>query len=391
MKPILFLFIAALSYGQVSVDVTWFGATPNDATDDAAAISSAISYLPATGGTVLFPAGQYVVGARINVNKPRVTLYSYQGATLQAASGARLTEMLYVMPAAQNFSLSHVVFDGNRSQIGTSGSTCVALQSKSFRLENVEVRNCDFIGIGFWNEAESGELVRVHVHDNGSRAQGQGYGIHGYSSTPSTMRPTGILIRDSRIERNYNLQPNSSGFSRYGAAICADVYSLTVERTRIADNFNVGGQVVDCGPAPTKPRNWRFTDNVVELTASDIATTGGFEHNASGAIVSGNTFRNLYYGVAVSSHSSPVSGVSIEKNRFSEIVYYGVWLIGSQPPNRLRGTLLYGNSFSLVGAAIRFETGEEAGTRIVANDFTESIGPAYSGSGIDTKATINIP
>lgn len=392
MKTIILLAILApLAAAHATSDVTWYGAIPGDSADDAAAINAAIAALPQSGGSVNFPSGQYIISSRITVARPAVRLVSSGGAIVMAAPGSAMTEMFYFTPLARGFSISGLVFDGNRKRTGTRGSTCIGVQASDFSIESVEVRECDFIGIGFWNESSSGTLNKVWVHDNGSNGHGQGYGIHGFAGQPSVIRPTGIVIQSSRIERNYNLAANPSGFSRYGAAICADIYNLVLRDSYIADNFNVGGQVVDCGPAPTRPRNWRLYDNRVELTSADLGTTGGFEHNSSGLIASGNSFKGLYYGLAVSSVNAAVSGVSVSNNRFESILHHAVWLIGASSPNTLRGVSVVGNHFKSVGDCIRFDTGSESHTRILMNDFTEAVGPIYSGSGQGTQAAYNIP
>jgi len=50
----------------VIVNVTSTGATPNDGSDDTDAINRAINQAP-SGGTVLVPAGLYIINARASV------------------------------------------------------------------------------------------------------------------------------------------------------------------------------------------------------------------------------------------------------------------------------------------------------------------------------------
>ena len=51
-----------------------FGAVGDGVTDDAAAIQAALDALPASGGTVYFPLGIYMVGTKIEIKKPGVRL-----------------------------------------------------------------------------------------------------------------------------------------------------------------------------------------------------------------------------------------------------------------------------------------------------------------------------
>lgn len=57
------------------VNVLWFGAKGDGATDDTAAIQAAVNALPMTGGEVAFDVGVYAVSAAITINgKPNVVL-----------------------------------------------------------------------------------------------------------------------------------------------------------------------------------------------------------------------------------------------------------------------------------------------------------------------------
>ena len=60
----LFMTLIAVSSMAGVYDVTNYGAYPNDDTDDLAAILSALKDVPKTGGTLLFPKGQYIVRSK---------------------------------------------------------------------------------------------------------------------------------------------------------------------------------------------------------------------------------------------------------------------------------------------------------------------------------------
>jgi len=64
----------ASSIPESQVNILKFGALPNDGLDDSVAIQKAIDSLAKSGGTVLFPAGTFVVEQRINVHANAIHL-----------------------------------------------------------------------------------------------------------------------------------------------------------------------------------------------------------------------------------------------------------------------------------------------------------------------------
>jgi len=56
------------------IDVVAYGAVGNNIADDTAAINNAISALPATGGLVYFPPGEYLVSAQIPITQSNVKI-----------------------------------------------------------------------------------------------------------------------------------------------------------------------------------------------------------------------------------------------------------------------------------------------------------------------------
>ena len=63
------------------IDITDFGAIPNDKNDDSEAINKAIQSLPPEGGIVNFPAGRWILEQRLKVNTDNVQLKG-NGSTL---------------------------------------------------------------------------------------------------------------------------------------------------------------------------------------------------------------------------------------------------------------------------------------------------------------------
>lgn len=77
----------------VLVDVTAYGATPGDASDDQVAIQAALDDAPA-GATVVFPAGEYRHSGLLNVRTDGLTLWGY-GATLTGTNASKHAIILF--------------------------------------------------------------------------------------------------------------------------------------------------------------------------------------------------------------------------------------------------------------------------------------------------------
>jgi hypothetical protein len=77
------------------IDVKDYGAKGNGATDDTAAIQLAINLLPASGGTIYFPAGTYNVSSTIQIGNGSSSAFSTRtGVVLVGAGSPGLTDFL---------------------------------------------------------------------------------------------------------------------------------------------------------------------------------------------------------------------------------------------------------------------------------------------------------
>lgn len=61
------------------VNVSHFGAKADGVSDDAAAVTAALAYLPSTGGTLRFPNGTLLLSSTVTVSKPNVRLVGAGG------------------------------------------------------------------------------------------------------------------------------------------------------------------------------------------------------------------------------------------------------------------------------------------------------------------------
>jgi hypothetical protein len=126
---------AAVTTGS-PLSVKDFGAVGDGTTDDTAAVQSAINAVPASGGTVLFPAGTYALSATITL-KSRVTLL-----------GDHATLVLTTAPtdSSQTLLLAENVEDVTVQQLGFRFATSRMWSVLVRRGHRVTVRDCSAQG-----------------------------------------------------------------------------------------------------------------------------------------------------------------------------------------------------------------------------------------------------
>jgi pectate lyase-like protein len=112
------------------VSVTAFGATGNGITDDAPAIQAALDSVPATGGTVFVPAGDYRLGETLVISQGGTTLTGVGPASiLRLLDGVTKTAIELPRPygdlppsvTIQNVTISNLTIDGNHNPFAAVG------------------------------------------------------------------------------------------------------------------------------------------------------------------------------------------------------------------------------------------------------------------------------
>jgi len=148
------------------VDVRDYGAKGNGTTDDTAAIQAAINALPATGGTVYFPAGTYLISSSLIVDKHNVSLIglgSFGEAQITIASTADPSYALIVGNTRNvDYALiSGLTFIGKTSVSSTGGG--ILFRSYTGSIKNVSVSY--FGGIGIHITSYSGSTYQTYLED----------------------------------------------------------------------------------------------------------------------------------------------------------------------------------------------------------------------------------
>lgn len=172
-----------------TIDATKYGATPGDATDDTAAINSAIAAMSAAGGgTVTLPAGTFIVsGDPTNKSLGAIRLQSNvtlvgagMGQTILKVADGVSYEITGVVRSpynqiTTNYGLKNLTIDGNRANttghiIGfytgvAPGST---LQDSDVMVDSVEIENASGYGFDPHEQTKNLTIQNSVAHNNGT-------------------------------------------------------------------------------------------------------------------------------------------------------------------------------------------------------------------------------
>jgi Pectate lyase superfamily protein len=162
---------AALSTATTAaymVSVTAFGATGNGITDDAPAIQAALDSVPATGGTVFVPAGDYRLGESLVIGQSNITLTGVGPASiLRLMDGVQVDAIDLPVAYGNNIdpsvvvsgdTISNLTIDGNHNPLAASGQPnyfgILASQTNNLTLSGLTVQNWIYDGIEIGNASE---------------------------------------------------------------------------------------------------------------------------------------------------------------------------------------------------------------------------------------------
>lgn len=139
--------------GVLPLNVRDYGATGDGVTDDAAAITAAVAALPASGGALYFPAGTYLLGSAITLNKPALfygdgyatnlrtssasaNIFTVTGAEQVEVRGLRFTSSVArtagwyvdVAASANRFRLADFFMDGFHGGVRTAAAATATIE-----------------------------------------------------------------------------------------------------------------------------------------------------------------------------------------------------------------------------------------------------------------------
>ncbi|MCK9413270.1 MAG: right-handed parallel beta-helix repeat-containing protein [Prolixibacteraceae bacterium] len=308
------------------VNVLSTGATPNDGTNDTAAIQLAVSQVAGTGGTVLVPAGTYMVDALVSVNLgSNMTFKMESGAVLKAIPNDTGTYNMVTISGKTNINIVGGKLQGERHQHLTPGDFInhspygewgmgirIGSASSHIYMEGVTVTECWGDGIYIGGSAVSTDITILGVVCDDNRRQGC-----------SITWADGVLVKNSGFNNTVGTAPQ---------------YGIDIEPN--AGNYVKNVQIL----------NSQFINN--KSTGVGLHSAGNPE--ISNITITGNTISGSWRGISVYKSRS---GITVSNNTLTNnSALDGIIIEGSTSVNNT-----YSNNTISVSPAI---TGDHAGIRI---------------------------
>jgi hypothetical protein len=379
------------------VNVKDFGAVGDGVADDHAAIDAAVAALPATGGTLLFPAGTYRITDAITINPPRTRVVGYGAKITQAGAqkvGLSVTGDGVVIEGLWIYNANGAAeWGAGQIAVGVSISGADGVRVTGARIENwarsavrvyqsndAEVQACTIVGIG-----AAGGLVA---------GSNNNFGVEGYLSGAgySGLRVIGNWI--SGVAQGVfagtdwdGTKINGNRFDLGGAGqMC--VYLDNASNLEISDN-----QCRDAGQAAFKVQitSDSLADSAGVLIANNLIDTtgqsgiivapaaGGLTPRFASVSITGNVIRNVgQEGVIV----SQADDFSVTDNIIADAATYGIRLGNTVAPTSNHDGRVAGNLIARTQKqALYLQSASTSYTGLIEDNLI--IDPALAGTGYE--------
>lgn len=289
---------------RARVDVRRHGARGDGRHDDTAALQRAIAALPDEGGTVVVPAGNYLIDALRSVHlRGAMRLELDPDARLVAMPNA--AERAYVLSA---FGVSDLDIvggqiigerDRHRGSSGEWGHGLAIRSCKRVHVQGLKVSRCWGDGISIGTERRIGalepssDIVLAGVTCQGNRRQGLTIGrAHRVRVLDSAFLDTGGTAPASGID----IEPDSAGGAR----------DIRIERCLIRGNRGSGIEL-----QRQSSDVWISDCRILDNGGYGVLFASAHDCRATGNILSGNAQR----GIAV---RKLARGIRVERNNFRD-------------------------------------------------------------------------
>jgi hypothetical protein len=284
-------------------NVQGYGAVGDGVTDDTIAIQAAFTAAVTAGGVVYFPPGTYLTSAQINIYGANIIMRGAgPSAIIKAKDNANINSMFWIQSTADNFTAESFLLDGNRDNLGTSGSygACIGLNATDnmgLTFRDLEVKNVNSIGICLQSASPFHDyqavFERCWIHHNGMLTAKEGNDVFLYNAR-------GCKFTDCLFEHGYGTgEPGVYA----GGGVVGSYTETTFVNCTFRDNFNGGGQTGGQGH-PDIDNRWSYIGCVFELTEADPHATCGIEGSDRGLLVDSCHFYNhdSATGIAIAFH-----------------------------------------------------------------------------------------
>ena len=288
--------------GTALLNVKNFGAVGDGVKDDTAAIQAALNKLGTLGGTVVIPAGRYLIDAAKNLRPLSRTLLKLEpGAVLVAKPNALSRSYVIYLKDKVDVEIQGGEIIGERDRHDFSrvsgthewGHGIQVLGCKRVTISDIRISNCTGDGICLGGMSDD-VVVSKAICDNNRR---QGLSITNttnvkvlggeYINTNGTAPQCGIDIEpDDPYSNSKTLIQGArlAGNKVYGLLIWNRVSDVTVTGCTIEKNNSNGVTTHGCSGI-------KFTGNTVRYNS---ATGLRIDDGTSNIVVSGNTFYGNY-------------------------------------------------------------------------------------------------
>lgn len=382
---------------QTAFNVMDYGALGDGLADDTIAIQATFTAIAdAGGGVAFFPPGTYLTSSQVTISGDSTVMRGSGASTIiQAKDNANIGQMFLI--TGDNFTAESFILDGNRDNLGTSGTynstiglSCLDAVGLTFR--DLEVRYVNSIGIAIESITQYTDvravMDRCWVHHNGMLTAKEGNDVFLFNVKH-------LLFTDCLFEHGYG----TGGSGLYaGGGVVGSAVQLRFVNCIFRDNFNGGGQTGGNGYALQDER-WAYIGCTFDLTSADPHATSGIEMTGRNLLVDGCEFYN---------HDA-VGG--------SGVVFHGDFGAMGDEPGRIivtnchfvnnesafvqtdtgdDGVLIFTNNRvqdGTYGVAVRPSGGSPATNVIIANnDFTENVTTPVTTTGASNVVIVgNLP
>jgi polygalacturonase len=292
----------SISIGSTSLNVRNFGAMGNGSTDDTTAIQTAINRLPSTGGTIVVPAGTYMINALKGISlRSHTRLSLATGATLKAIGNSAQRSWVVKVWNVNNVEIVGGVVMGERTtHRGTSGEWGYGINiqgSSKVYVHDITVSNAWgdglLVGATGWGSSAvlSNGVTLNRVTSKNNRRQGlticpanQVYVVNStFTGTNGTAPQAGIDIEPATQGKVTQVRLENTTLSNNvgnGLEVHTNVNGLTLYKVTAKNNKGFG--VYTGGPTNVSITGSTLTENY--LFGVDISTGSSYVNIANNTI-----------------------------------------------------------------------------------------------------------